>query len=320
MRQIGTVLKSTDAERFVAYLVTQGISATAEPAGDSFAIWVRSEDQLEQAKSALEDFRREPEALQYRNALAQATKLTQAEQARRVTAKKNVVEMRDRWKRVGGAPSLASTPLTMVLIGLSVLVGVLTSAGMDKSSPTLSYLQFVRGKYNPVARQLAFPADGYAQLKQGEVWRVITPIFVHFGWLHLLFNMYWLYIFGTHIEARYGAWRMGLLVLAIAAISNLLQYEFGGHNPNFGGMSGVVYGLFGFVWMKSKYFPASGLYIHPQTVMFLLVWLVLCYAGSMEEFGDWLPSLGNVANTAHSAGLGVGVVVGLAPLLWRGAT
>jgi GlpG protein len=320
MRQIGTLLKSTDAQRFVAYLVTQDISATAEPEGDGFAVWVRNEDQLESAKAALDRFRRDPEAALYRNALAEAARVEQAKKEHRAAAKKNVIEMRDRWKRIGGAPSLSSTPLTMALIGLSVLVGILTSAGMDKSSPTLSYLQFARGRYDPGARQLSFPVDGYAQIKQGEVWRVITPIFVHFGWLHLLFNMYWLYIFGIRIEARYGAWRMGLLVLAIAAISNVLQYEFGGHNANFGGMSGVVYGLFGFVWMKAKYFPATGLYIHPQTVMFLLVWLVLCYAGSMEQFAGWLPSLGNVANTAHSAGLGVGVVVGLAPLMWRGAT
>jgi GlpG protein len=317
MRQIGTLLKSEYAQRFTAYLVTQNISATVEPEGDAFVIWVRNEDQIDAAKNALDDFKRDPDAAKYRSAMAQAVKLEQVEKERRAAAKKNVVEMRDRWKQPGGAGgSLASTPLTMVLIGLSVLVAVLSSAGEDRSSPTLSYLQFSQGKYNPISGRLNFPIDGYAQIRQGEVWRAVTPIFVHFGWLHLLFNMYWLYTFGSRIEGRYVAWRMGLLVLAIAVVSNVLQYEFENHNPNFGGMSGVVYGLFGFTWMKTKYFPASGLYIHPQTVTFLLVWFVLCYLSSMDQFRNFLP-FGNVANTAHAAGLGVGIVVGIAPLFWR---
>jgi GlpG protein len=109
---------------------------------------------------------------------------------------------------------------------------------------------------------------------------------------------------------------MGLLVLAIAAISNVLQYEFGGHNPNFGGMSGVVYGLFGFIWMKSKYFPASGLHIHPQMVTFVLVCMLLSFATEFNQFHEAFPALGGIANTAHAAGFGVGVVVALAPLLW----
>ena len=78
-------------------------------------------------------------------------------------------------------------------------------------------------------------------------------------------------------------------------------------NPAFGGMSGVLYGLFGYLWMKSRYQPALGLSLNPRIVVLLIAWLFLCMTGVM----------GSVANTAHLAGLLVGVVIGVAPHLWE---
>ena len=61
-------------------------------------------------------------------------------------------------------------------------------------------------------------------------------------------------------EARQGTWRLASLVVVIAALSNLGQYYVSG--PNFFGISGVVYGLFGYIWMKGKFDPASGLFVN----------------------------------------------------------
>ena len=65
-------------------------------------------------------------------------------------------------------------------------------------------------------------------------------------------------------------------------------------------MSGVVYGLLGYVWMKGKFDPSSGLFVHPQTVTMMLIWLVLCMT----------PVIPHIANTAHAVGLAVGVATG----------
>jgi membrane associated rhomboid family serine protease len=54
------------------------------------------------------------------------------------------------------------------------------------------------------------------------------------------------------------------------------------------------------VWIRGKYDRASGLYLDPQSVQWLLIWLVICYS----------KLVGNVANTAHVAGLAIGVVWG----------
>jgi GlpG protein len=155
-------------------------------------------------------------------------------------------------------------------------------------------------------------------VSQGEVWRLVTPIFIHFSIWHILFNMLMLYQLGSAIELRRGPMRYALLVLVLAIVSNLAQYYLGAYHPgdgwslpepsiHFGGMSGVVYGLIGYVWMKGRYEPHLGLMLHPQTLTWAIVWFFLCMT----------PALQNVANGAHIAGLVTGIVVGAAPHLWR---
>jgi len=100
------------------------------------------------------------------------------------------------------------------------------------------------------------------------------------------------------IEGLHGQGRFALLTLAVAGLSNVAQYVYAG--PGFGGMSGVNYGLFGYIWMRGKYDPASGLFLTQQDKLLMLVWFVVC-------FTNWV---GPVANTAHAAGLVAGVVCG----------
>jgi GlpG protein len=150
-------------------------------------------------------------------------------------------------------------------------------------------------------------------VRSGEVWRLITPIFLHFSPWHLLFNMSLFYSIGGQIEGRRGELRFASLVLASAALSNFGQFYVPSlMNPlrayvPFGGMSGVVYALFGYVWTKSKYEPTAELYIHQNTVVLMLAWLVACSLGFID----------GVANWAHGVGLAVGMAIGIAPHAWR---
>lgn len=325
MRQIGTLKTSDEAERFVAYLVTQEIASEAEADGDVFAIWIKNEDQLPDAKAALAEFIASPNDPRYRDVQAQAEAKRREERARRASAQKNVVEMRGQWQRPGGAgASFRQAPLTFVLIGLTIYVGYLTNVASDRTYPAHEYLNFCRIVINPETGRFSVPLDaageidGYQQIRQGQLWRLVTPIFIHYGWLHLIFNMLWLYSLGGRIERKYGAWRLGLLILAVAIISNVCQYSWE-HSPRFGGMSGVNYGLFGFLWMRSIFFPKTGLELNNQTVFVLMFWLVLCMLGNMSPFDEMLGDTAKVANTAHVVGLVVGMAIGAAPLLWQKA-
>ena len=123
-------------------------------------------------------------------------------------------------------------------------------------------------------------------------------MFIHFGIAHLLFNMLWLLDLGTMIERRQGTLILSTLVLVLAALSNLGQYLWVG--PDFGGMSGVVYGLLGYIWLRGKFDPGSGLFLNSSTVTMAVAWYVLCLVGVIPH----------VANAAHSVGFGVGIVWG----------
>ena len=136
----------------------------------------------------------------------------------------------------------------------------------------------------------------------GQVWRLITPIFIHFGPLHLLFNMLWLRDLGAMIEIRQGMLKLALLVVVLGVASNLGQYAIGG--PYFGGMSGVLYGLFGYIWLRGHCDPASGLALSSTIVWMMMIWFFLCLFGIIE----------NVANGTHVVGLVLGVLWGAAPM------
>jgi GlpG protein len=131
-----------------------------------------------------------------------------------------------------------------------------------------------------------------------EPWRLLTPMFIHYGFMHLAFNMFWLYHFGNQIEANHGTPRFLLLVVVVMIPGSLGQLELSG--PWFGGMSGVNYGLFGFVWMQARY-AKRGYGIENREVVLLMGWLVLCVTGV----------LGPVANVCHAAGLIAGILAGV---------
>jgi len=76
-----------------------------------------------------------------------------------------------------------------------------------------------------------------------ELFKMISPMLLHGGIIHLTFNMLWLWEFGRRIEAVQASWSLLILIVSIALVSNTVQFLYGGA-IYFGGMSGVVYGLF----------------------------------------------------------------------------
>jgi len=177
-------------------------------------------------------------------------------------------------------------PVTTALIAVSVGVSLLSKMGAATA--------------NVAALFIAAPnTHGFQSVLAGEVWRLVTPIFLHFGPLHLLFNMLWTWDLGRALEWKKGSGFVLGFVLLVGAGSNLAQYLLTG-SPRFGGMSGVVYGFLGYVWMQGRHNPAFGIALNKQTVSMMLGWFVVC----------WLGLLGPIANWAHTLGLAIGTAWG----------
>jgi len=288
MRLIGHLPSEANAVTFSDYLFGHGISNAVEAEKEGWAVWIHSEDELPRAKQMLTAFSINPHDPQYAKKAQKAR-----EERRRATAEAEETGGRvfDREKVFAKSLPYGVGALTLVLVGLSVAIAVLSWAGYE--GRIREELMMTRIDQSGTA------ARGLPEISRGEFWRLLTPVFVHFAVLHLLFNMLWLLDLGSMVEARQGTGRLGLLVVVIGVASNLAQYWVGG--PFFSGMSGVVYGLLGYIWMKGKFDPTSGLYLHPHTVAMMLIWFLVCLMG-------WVP---NIANMAHAAGLGLGVVWGL---------
>jgi len=161
------------------------------------------------------------------------------------------------------------------------------------------------GFWRTILARLEFWRPLLATVLHGQIWRLVTPIFLHFGFLHIFFNMLWLRDLGSMIEGRQSSLFFTGQVLAFAVVSNLAQFFVAG--GGFGGMSGVVYGLVGYIWIRGKLDPGSGVFLHSSTVTMMIIWFFVCLIGIM----------GPVANTAHAAGLLMGMAWGYLSSLRR---
>jgi len=177
-------------------------------------------------------------------------------------------------------------PVTLLLIVVSGMVFLLTNMG--ESGVVLESLLISRPE-----------SLGFQDVASGEIWRPLTPIFLHFGPMHLIFNMLWLWDIGGLTEQRKGSLFILVFTLVVGIAANIAQYLIG-QSLFFGGMSGVLYGILGYLWMQGRYNPQFGVVLSKQTVITMLVWYVLCWTGL----------LGPIANWAHTVGLVLGMIWG----------
>jgi GlpG protein len=287
LRQIGTLPKDIDARSLSDHLLSLGITTRVVEQPDGSAVWVHNEDRVPEAREELEAFLQAPDDPRYHVAARKAQAVLREKAQADRQYRKNFREMSGHWD----GPTLRRCPITTTLLVICVVVAVATNLGSHKS-PLTDWLFLITYTIGPGAIEW----HGLDAVFRGQVWRLVTPIFLHFNFLHLLFNLWWLRDLGALIESRRGTARFAVLVFGSAVISNLGQYFIEG--PGFfGGMSGVVYALFGYVWVKGHTEPEQGMAMHPNNVTIMIVWLLLCMTGA----------LGPIANGAH----GVGLVVGL---------
>jgi GlpG protein len=295
MRMIGQVEGEAQARLFGDFLLVQGIENQVEADKDgAWSVWIHAEEELERAKALLAGYRQNPADPKYQKLAGAADNLKEQKRKEQLEYEKRLKKRRNLFRPMG---SYGVGPVTLILIFISAVVYYIhwvMNHGDDRSMMRLFIANF------------SFDDNGLvydhslSEVRHGEIWRLFTPMFLHFSIMHIVFNMLWLRDLGSMIEARQNSFVLLVLVLAVAAGSNCAQFFFSITGPLFGGMSGVVYGLMGYIWIRGKLDPGSGLFLHPSTVTMMIIWFLLCLTG-------WV---GHVANYAHGAGLVMGMAWG----------
>ena len=323
MRQLAVLKDEAAARKFAAWLVVQNIEARTDAESDGWSIWVIDEDQLAQAKQHLAQFQADPNDPRFRNVQQQAAARERDEQQKRERAQKNTIDMSRRWGT--GGQIARSAPVVLALIVISVAVFILTDWGEQVGPGVRSWVQFSGGIAEYEAANIngqkmvrGIKSDIWKDVRAGEIWRLFTPMFLHFGIAHIAFNMLCLYDFGGQIESRIKSYRFAFIVLATAGISAVAQVLVDSWLENttlypdignFGGMSGVDYGLFGFIFVRAYVLQDRDYVLQPFTCLIAFGWLIACFA---SNYGVNL-GIPSVANTAHVAGMLAGMALGYVP-------
>jgi rhomboid protease GluP len=120
-------------------------------------------------------------------------------------------------------------------------------------------MEFAGGSAN-LSTLIGFGAKSNYEINQGEIWRFITPIFIHIGLLHLFFNSYALWIIGPQVEKLYGGARFLTIYVLTGVAGVAASYWYHPVGPS-AGASGAIFGLFGtlfvFVIKYRNSIPAS---------------------------------------------------------------
>jgi membrane associated rhomboid family serine protease len=151
-------------------------------------------------------------------------------------------------------------------------------------------------------------------LAEGEWWRLVSPVLVHASVLHLLFNMYALWIFGPVVEQMYGPWRYLLIYALTAAAGSLASYLFTGPTPSVGA-SGAIFGLMGVLLAANRahrpVMDRRARFVMGQVGVIIVVNLLLGF-GLMGGLA--------IDNAAHVGGLVAGLWLGFVMRPGRVAT
>ncbi|PLV61028.1 rhomboid family intramembrane serine protease GlpG [Erwinia sp. B116] len=251
------------AQAFVDYMATRGITLRIEHDGD-YQLWLDDESQVGVVENELNQFIRDPNHPRYQAASWQSGT---TDSGIRYQHTPLLAGMRER-----------AGPLTLGVAAACVLVFILMQLFGDGTVMDL----------------LSWPQPD----QRLELWRWFSHALLHFSLLHILFNLLWWWYLGGMVEKRLGSGKLFVIMLISALLSGWMQAKFSG--VLFGGLSGVVYALMGYTWLRGERDPQSGVFLQRGMMAFAVLWLLVGWFG-------WFGL--SIANAAHVTGLLVGVAM-----------
>lgn len=244
---------------------------------EGFSIVLENPDDFVQARQVLEGFLAAPDDPRYWQASWQSGRA----QSEPVYARTESAISQRWWQRAGGLTRTITVLCVLVFVGLNLFPDIVFGA-------------------------LHFPSALTVSAIDGQWWRLFTPAVLHFSFMHIAFNLLWWWELGGLIERGQSTGRLLGITGVIAVVSNAaqgLQYSL-----HFGGLSGVIYGLLGYLWLYPVLNPAAGFRLRKEILWFMLGWLAIGYTGVLDALFGPVSNIGHLSGLL--AGMGLGVVIG----------
>ncbi|EEX67277.1 rhomboid family intramembrane serine protease GlpG [Vibrio metoecus] len=266
MQLLTTLNNPRAAQAFIDYMAAHKIEIQMMPdASGQFCLRVLHDQDIESAQAELQAFLQNPYHEKYQ---AASWEIADQKRPQFHYASPNLLSL---IKAKAGV-------FTLLIMALCIIIFALQTFGAGEA----------------IFSALHFPAQAS---QQWQIWRWVSHALLHFSVMHIAFNLLWWWQFGGDLEQRLGSVTLIKLFLVSAILSGAGQYWVEG--ANFGGLSGVVYALAGYLWIIGQRAPQLGLSLPRSLMGFMLIWLVLGYVQPFMA----------IANTAHLAGLISGVVL-----------
>lgn len=168
----------------------------------------------------------------------------------------------------------------IVMVVMFVLMEVHSS-----SHNTLTLILF-GAKFNPL-------------IQAGQYWRLVTPIFLHIGLVHLIMNGLIIYYLGSDMERIYGHWRYGLIFLLSGVMGNIFSFTF--NQAVSAGASTAVFGLFSTTLVLAKANPHNR-YLQAMASNYKLLIIINIIFNIMSPGVDLAGHLGGLVGGYFTAG------------------
>ena len=268
MKQLLVINDARLAQSLADYLSSRGMHCELTQSEVGITVWLADESRSGEAEPEVKRFLKEP----YHPRYAEASWQSGTPNSR--------IDYSAGHHSLTAHFLMQAGPVTLLVMALCTCLFILQLIGLNLYA-SLSFHQDV------------------SQLGGWQIWRFVTPAFLHFSALHLIFNLMWWWYLAGLVERQLGTSKLLTLLLVGAVIPNLLEFLLSG--PDFGGLSAVVNTLVGYCWIVGRMKPDGEVKLQDGIFIFMVVWLAIGFSGLLGN---------NLANVAHLSGLAIGLLHG----------
>ncbi len=258
MRQLETFSAEAEARALADAMYADGIETTVSATREgAHALWVHDDARLDDARALLSLFRSSPNDPKFVESAKVAKARRRASEQKDREAEKRIARARRDTERRSGM-GMASLFFVLASVGVYAMAQVMDTSGL------ISAIAFV----GPDA------TSTFDSIARGEVWRLVTPMFIPRNPLSLFFSSIFLLALGSAFEQRHPSRAMILLTLVSSAAANAFVAFMMGPGAAFS-TNGVTAAIFAYLYVRHRIDPMSWDVPPYGTTFWIPLWFVV---------------------------------------------